>query len=86
MDPAIFLVKMDKSDWLLIQYVPEKAKVREKMLFAASKATLTKELGDAKFTDSYYASVKVILCSSTVQFTLSERSIKERLFETQRAL
>ena len=50
---------MNTTDWLLIQYVPEKAKVREKMLFAASKATLTKELGDYKFVDSFYASLKV---------------------------
>ncbi len=64
-DPAIFLVKKDSDEWLLIQYVPEKARVREKMLIAASKATLTKELGDEKFTDQMYASLKVI---STVMY------------------
>ncbi|TPX35098.1 hypothetical protein SmJEL517_g02474 [Synchytrium microbalum] len=48
------LTKTGDYDWLILQYVPDNAKVRDKMLYAASRATLTKELGDAKFVDSLY--------------------------------
>ncbi|KAI8838383.1 hypothetical protein BC829DRAFT_404386, partial [Chytridium lagenaria] len=44
--------------WLLIQYVPDHAKVRDKMLYAASKATLSKELGDSKFIDFFHTTNK----------------------------
>jgi len=37
----------------------KRKKVREKMLYAASRATLTKVLGDNKFVDSLYGSIKV---------------------------
>ncbi|KAI9340648.1 hypothetical protein DFJ73DRAFT_552432 [Zopfochytrium polystomum] len=44
--------------FLLILYVPDVAKVREKMLYAATRVTLTKELGDSKFVDVFHASSK----------------------------
>ncbi|KAJ3092151.1 Twinfilin-1 [Quaeritorhiza haematococci] len=59
--PSFILYRLDSKqptgdfDWLLLQYVPDGSKVRDKMLYASSKATLTKELGDSKFTDTMYA-------------------------------
>ncbi|KAJ1550823.1 hypothetical protein HK405_015805, partial [Cladochytrium tenue] len=44
--------------FLLIMYVPEVAKVREKMLYASTRGTLTKELGDSNFIDTLHASSK----------------------------
>ncbi|KAJ3100320.1 hypothetical protein HDU97_002360 [Phlyctochytrium planicorne] len=41
----------DEFGWVLLQYVPDHAKVRDKMLYAATKATLLKILGDSKFVD-----------------------------------
>jgi hypothetical protein len=65
--PAYILVRTDERtsgmeyNWLLLCYVPDDAKVRDKMLYASTKATLTKELGDSKFSDSIYGTKKVSL-------------------------
>ena len=40
--------------FLFFSYVPDTAKVREKMLYASTRASLTKELGDNMFRDQYY--------------------------------
>jgi hypothetical protein len=39
------------NGWLICLYIPDNAPVRSKMLYASSKSTLSKELGDAKFID-----------------------------------
>ncbi|GJJ12117.1 hypothetical protein Clacol_006358 [Clathrus columnatus] len=44
-NPAYILAKEDgSSQWLLITYVPDTAKVREKMLYASSRSALVKVL------------------------------------------
>ena len=46
--PCYILFRMDsatKDGWLLANWVPEKTKVRQKMLYASSRETLKKELG-----------------------------------------
>ncbi|KAG0182087.1 Twinfilin-1 [Apophysomyces sp. BC1021] len=58
--PAYVLVRLDNKSstgeyqWIFLSYVPDNAKVREKMLYASTRATLTKELGDYRFVDSLY--------------------------------
>ncbi|CAO3598015.1 unnamed protein product [Absidia cylindrospora] len=44
--------------WLFLCYVPDGAKVRDKVIYASTKATLTKELGDSKFADLIYGTQK----------------------------
>ncbi|KAH9934699.1 actin depolymerizing protein [Fomitopsis serialis] len=58
--PAYVLVRLDDppSEWLAIYYVPETAKVRDKMLYAATRTALTKSLGAAHFPDSIFATSK----------------------------
>ncbi|KAL4254077.1 actin-binding proteins ADF family protein [Abortiporus biennis] len=58
--PAYVLVKLDgpSSEWLAIHYVPDTAKVRDKMLYAASRNNLTKSLGAAHFADTIFATSK----------------------------
>ncbi|KAI0807625.1 hypothetical protein C8Q74DRAFT_1228381 [Fomes fomentarius] len=58
--PAYVLVRLDDppTEWLAIYYVPDSAKVRDKMLYAATRNTLTKSLGSAHFTDNLFASAK----------------------------
>ncbi|CCM02067.1 uncharacterized protein FIBRA_04143 [Fibroporia radiculosa] len=58
--PAYVLVRLDDSpsQWLAIYYVPDSAKVRDKMLYAATRTTLTKSLGSAHFSDSLFATDK----------------------------
>ncbi|PCH38158.1 actin depolymerizing protein [Wolfiporia cocos MD-104 SS10] len=58
--PAYVLVRLDDppSEWLAVYYVPDTAQVRDKMLYAATRNTLTKSLGSAHFTDQIFATTK----------------------------
>ncbi|KAG8976687.1 Twinfilin-1, partial [Tulasnella sp. 427] len=57
--PAYILARLDTgSDWLFISYVPDTAKVRDKMLYASSRAALTKALGGQAVKDSLFATSK----------------------------
>lgn len=64
--PAYIFVRLDEKastgeyKWLFLCYVPDHAKVRDKMLYASTRATLTKELGDYRFADSIYGTEKVM--------------------------
>ncbi|KAG8821937.1 Twinfilin-1 [Serendipita sp. 401] len=59
--PAYLLVRLDTtptSEWLAISYVPDTAKVRDKMLYASTQSALKKALGDSRFKDSIFATSK----------------------------
>jgi len=89
--PCYILYRLDSKtaetfDWIVISYVPDDSKVREKMLYAASRATLTKVLGDNKFVDSLYGSITEELTLESVKnhkkvmslpLTLREKEMKE---------
>ncbi|KAF7353635.1 Protein tyrosine kinase [Mycena venus] len=61
--PAYLLTKLDDppAEWLVIYYVPDTAKVRDKMLYASSRASLLKSLGSTLFSDSIFATSKADL-------------------------
>ncbi|KAJ7632156.1 hypothetical protein FB45DRAFT_911660 [Roridomyces roridus] len=61
--PAYIMAKLDDppAEWLAIYYVPDTAKVRDKMLYASSRASLLKTLGSTLFSDSIFATSKVDL-------------------------
>ncbi|KAF2074565.1 hypothetical protein CYY_004147 [Polysphondylium violaceum] len=60
----ILFKKDDKSievtgcNWIFMFFVPDNAKVREKMTYAATRSTLKRELGIAHFVDEIYSSNK----------------------------
>ncbi|KAJ7702273.1 hypothetical protein B0H17DRAFT_1043471 [Mycena rosella] len=58
--PTYLLTKLDDppAEWLVIYYVPDTAKVRDKMLYASSRASLLKSLGSTLFSDSIFATSK----------------------------
>lgn len=66
--PAYFLVRLGdskaSSEWIFLCYVPDVAPIRQKMIYAATRASLTKDLGDSHFTDSIYGTNKVPLSRS----------------------
>ena len=65
--PAYLLVRLDttaSSEWLAISYVPDTAKVRDKMLYASTQSALKRALGDYRFKDSIFATSKVRLGSA----------------------
>ncbi|CAK5279342.1 unnamed protein product [Mycena citricolor] len=61
--PAYVLTKLDDpaTEWLAIYFVPDTAKVRDKMLYASTRASLLKSLGSTLFTDSIFATSKADL-------------------------
>lgn len=60
--PAFYFVRLDTiselsgHNWLLITFIPDDAKVREKMLYASTAATLKREFGLAYITQELRAS------------------------------
>ncbi|KAG7452977.1 actin depolymerizing protein [Guyanagaster necrorhizus] len=58
--PAYILVRLDEppTQWLVIDFVPEGTNVRYKMLYAASRRSLTRSLGSSVFTDSIFVTSK----------------------------
>ena len=46
----------DANGWTFMAYVPDNAKVKQKMLYAATRATVKKQLGSANFSEEMYSS------------------------------
>ena len=46
-------------EWLMITWSPDDSPVRQKMLYASTKATLKKEFGGAQIKDEVFGTVKV---------------------------
>ncbi|TFK42703.1 hypothetical protein BDQ12DRAFT_757925 [Crucibulum laeve] len=59
--PAYVLGKQDDGQWIAIFYVPDSARVRDKMLYASTRASLLKSLGSTTFIDSVFATSKADL-------------------------
>ncbi|KAJ1643205.1 Twinfilin-1 [Coemansia asiatica] len=66
-EPSYVLVRLDSDNssgqdtgakWLLCTYVPDSAAVRAKMLYASTKASLTKSLGESFFVDEIFGTTK----------------------------
>jgi len=60
--PCYILYRLDKETphgfaWVLLCYVPDKSKVREKMLYASTRANVKKQLGMTYFTDEVFGTV-----------------------------
>lgn len=55
-DAAYVLFKTDNG-WLLISYVPDKAKVKAKMLYASTRATVKRTLGTNFFIDELHGTI-----------------------------
>jgi len=57
--PCYILYRFDSGDqWVLLCYVPDKAKVKEKMLYASTRANLKQNLGLNYFIDEVFGTVK----------------------------
>jgi len=87
------LARLDDEErsWLFISYVPEIATVRNKMLYAASRSVLSKNLADQKIKDSLFATAKADLTpeaylahvrSSSAPKPMSDREIEEEAVKT----
>ncbi|CAH7665983.1 hypothetical protein PPACK8108_LOCUS282 [Phakopsora pachyrhizi] len=93
--PIFLLYRLgDRADgkWILISYVPDHARVREKMIYASTRATLTRQLGDSNFGKTYFATSKDELTPAGYQIhkrsqeSASTMTIGERQLEEIRRL
>ncbi|KAG0705296.1 actin depolymerizing protein [Suillus ampliporus] len=68
-EPCYILARLDDppSEWLAISYVPDFANVRDKMLYASTRGSLTKSLGSTVFTDSLFATSKADVTSEAYE-------------------
>jgi len=60
--PAYILFRQDEKGprgylWILMCYVPDKAKVREKMTYASTRSNLKKQLGSSNFSTEIFGTV-----------------------------
>ena len=49
----------DTYKWLMISWSPDSASIRNKMLYASTKATLKKEFGGGQIMDELYGNDRV---------------------------
>lgn len=50
-------------DWLLISWSPDEAPIRQKMLYASTKATLKQEFGNSSITEELHGTTEVRFCN-----------------------
>lgn len=76
------------SDWILLCYCPDFAPVREKMLYASTRATMKREFGDYRITQDVHGTLKeevllegyrkhMIMENAEAPLTMAEVEIKE---------
>ncbi|RVE50966.1 hypothetical protein evm_004375 [Chilo suppressalis] len=73
-------------DWLLLSWSPDSAPVRQKMLYASTKATLKQEFGSAHIKDEMHATVKEEVCLKGYKAHLSGISAPAPLTDREEAL
>jgi twinfilin-like protein len=56
-EKACYILYRIEEDWVLFCYVPDKCKVKEKMLYASSRSNLRQQLGSNYFKDEIFGTV-----------------------------
>ncbi|KAH9449697.1 hypothetical protein Pst134EB_020514 [Puccinia striiformis f. sp. tritici] len=87
--PAYVLFRLGDDadkDWLFISYVPDQAKVRDKMLYASTRATVSRQLGDSNFNNSMFATTKDELTPKGYMAHLASQKAQAPLTSREREL
>jgi len=86
--PAYILAKLDgpSNTWISISYVPDIANIRPKMLYAASRAAITKELGSSYFVDNIFATSKGDLTLEAYEAHLAHNAAPKPLSAKEREI
>lgn len=58
-------------DWLLISWIPDDSTIRQKMLYASTKATLKQEFGNACIKEELHGSSQVRFFTSVLFYVSS---------------
>jgi len=72
--------------YVAVTYVPDRAPVRQKMLFAATRLTLVRELGTERFREAYFTTVKPELTAEGWRRHEKHTQLKAPLTEEEQAL
>lgn len=72
--------------YIAVTYVPDKAPVRQKMLFAATRLTLVRELGTERFRETYFTTVKEELTAQGWRKHEKHTQMKAPLTEEEQTL
>ncbi|XP_047527282.1 twinfilin [Vanessa atalanta] len=89
--PCYILYRFDTSnslgyEWLLLSWSPDSAPVRQKMLYASTKATLKQEFGSAHIKDEMHATSKEEVCLKGYQIHVSGVNAPAPLTDREEAL
>lgn len=89
--PCYILYRFDSKnslgyEWLLLSWSPDSAPVRQKMLYASTKATLKQEFGSAHIKDEMHATVKEEVCLNGYKAHLSGIGAPAPLTDREEAL
>ncbi|ORY75439.1 hypothetical protein BCR37DRAFT_395539 [Protomyces lactucae-debilis] len=60
-EAAYLMVRQDSGSFVFVSFVPDTAKVRDKMLYASTRNTLSREFGTDKIASTYFATTKAEL-------------------------
>ncbi|CDZ98594.1 Protein tyrosine kinase 9/actin monomer-binding protein [Phaffia rhodozyma] len=86
-EPCYLLYRLDGNNaWLFITYVPDAAKVRDKMLYSSSKSRLVKALGETNFTDTIHATSPSDLTPRAYELHLAALAAPKPLTEKEKAM
>ncbi|XP_007903159.1 twinfilin-1-like [Callorhinchus milii] len=89
--PSYILYRLDTMNsqgfqWLFIAWSPEPSPVRQKMLYAATRACLKKEFGGGRIKDEIFGTVKEDVCLSGYRKHLISQAAPGPLSETEEEL
>ncbi|XP_058486941.1 uncharacterized protein LOC131460437 isoform X3 [Solea solea] len=92
-EPCYILYRLDSQnaqghEWIFIAWSPDQSPVRQKMMYAATRATLKKEFGGGHIRDELFGTVEedvsfqgylrhMSSCSSPAPFTAAEKELQQ---------
>eukprot|EP01116_Phalansterium_solitarium_P024613 TRINITY_DN9062_c0_g1_i1.p1 TRINITY_DN9062_c0_g1~~TRINITY_DN9062_c0_g1_i1.p1 ORF type:complete len:336 (-),score=64.65 TRINITY_DN9062_c0_g1_i1:45-1052(-) len=71
------------SEWLLFCYVPDKAKVKDKMLYASTRAPLKQQLGSSYFADDVFGTLPADFSLKGYTLHVASREMEAPLTESE---
>jgi len=84
-DQACYLlVRMDpENQWALFCYVPDKAKVKDKMLYASTRSNLKQQLGSMYFTQEIFGTLPADFSKDGFRQHVTSQKMEAPLTETE---
>lgn len=76
----------EPSKWILVAYIPDDCRVRDKMLYSSSREDIKKSLGLGYFVSEYYANTKEDLTWAQVLAYASKNEMDGPLTEKERLI